>query len=144
MRCQSLSTMKLGFLGLSEATKKPRMVRFQRQSKLIPFWTLSLFEILSQGLPKYDSSTQGVFRGVKKDCRCQILLQVTASSLFGHFKIIGIPKKQNAYSRIRTRNDLVEGLEDHHYAIKSSNADQFNWIMYFLSTTEIVIYFTIL
>ena len=100
-------------------------------------------KILSQGLPKYDSGTQGVFRGVKKDWRCQILQQVTASSLFGHFKIIGIPKKQNAYSRIRTRNDLVEGLEDHHYAIKSSNASQFNWIMYFLSTTEIVIYFTI-
>ena len=37
----------------------------------------------------------------------------------------------------------MEGLEDHHYAIKSSIASQFNWIMYFLSTNEIVIYFTI-
>ena len=58
-------------------------------------------------------------------------------------KLSEFRKKRNAYCRIRTHNDLLEGLEDHHYAIKSSIASQFNWIMLFLSTNEIVIYFTI-
>ena len=35
--CQSLSTIKLGFLGLLEAQKKPRMVRFIRNSADHPF-----------------------------------------------------------------------------------------------------------
>ena len=143
MRCQSLSTMKLGFLGLSEATKKPRMVRFQRQSKLIPFWTLSLFEILSQGLPKYDSSTQGVFRGREKDWRCQILLPVTASSLFGHFEIIQISKKTKRVTGNRTRDVATEGLDVLHYAIRSLKTSIFYWIIIFLGITDTVTYLTI-
>ena len=43
--------------------------------------------ILSQGLPRYDSRTQGVITGVEKHCQRQILLPLTASSLFGHLKI---------------------------------------------------------
>ena len=35
--CHQLSTMKLGFLGLSEAVKKARMVRFRRKPSVHPF-----------------------------------------------------------------------------------------------------------
>ena len=40
--------------------------------------------------------TKRVFKGVEKGWRCQIWLQLTASSLFGHFEITYISKKENA------------------------------------------------
>ena len=38
--CHQLSTMKLGFLGLSEAVEKARMVRFRRKPSVHPFLTI--------------------------------------------------------------------------------------------------------
>ena len=52
--------------------------------------------ILNPTRSKSDFRTKRVFMGLDKYRRCQIWLLLTASSLFGHFKITYISKKQNA------------------------------------------------
>ena len=84
-----------------------------------------------------------VIRDVKNAQDGQIFAKSCASSLFRHFKIIQIPKKQNASSGIRTREGPTEGLDDLHYAIKSLNTTESNWIIMFFRMTENVINFTI-
>ena len=66
----------------------------------------------------------------------------------GHpfFDILKLPrfrKKQNAYSRIRTRNAVTEELDVLHYAILSLNTSLFFQFINILSMTGNVIYFTI-
>ena len=112
-------------------------------SRIKNHYRYARFYIFLSSTVNYETRIFGVIGGSEKGQDGQISSETVGSSLFDPFKIIRISKKQNAYCRIRTRDDLLEGLEDHHYAIKSSIASQFNWIMYFLSTNEIVIYFTI-
>ena len=53
------------------------------------------------------------------------------------------PSKKQTRSGSDPKADLRAELTGASRGTKSSIASQFNWIMYFLSTTEIVIYFTI-
>ena len=103
----------------------------------------SRLQISSDCVRQYNFRTQGVFKGVEKDWLCQILLQVTASSFFGHFKNIQILKKQKASDGNRTRHVFVIAHKGLHYAIESSVTRQFNQIIKLLSITKTVIYFTI-
>ena len=61
----------------------------------------------------------------------------------GILKLSRFRKKQNAITGNRTRDGFAQRLDDLHYAIKSLDTTESNWILILFRMTETVIYFTI-
>ena len=111
------------------------------QDKISPALRKIQFLITSIYIKATKCNKLNSLRGIHRaQSHCQ---ETIGSSLFGHFKIIQISKKQNAYRGIRTRNGVTKGLGVLHYAIMLLDIGLFYQFIYILSMTGNVIYFTI-